>query len=151
LGRFERVLYRALNAAVGLVLRSPFHRLLSSRILLLTVVGRKSGRTFDVPVGYVRRGDGFLLFTGVEWSAWWKNLRGGAPVTVRVGGRPLTATARAETCSEAGAGGLQKFLAKYPRTARRYRVGLDTDGRPDPRDVDAAVREGRAVMILVER
>jgi hypothetical protein len=46
LGRLERALYRVLNAAVRLVLRSPLHGLVGGRILLLTLgVARAGGRS----------------------------------------------------------------------------------------------------------
>ena len=71
-------------------------------------------------------------------------------VTVSVLGERLAANARAETYGDAVAAGLKKFLTEFPATAGRYGVGLDAGGRPDPRDVDAAVRGGRAVMVVVE-
>lgn len=43
--------------------------------------------------------------------------------------------------------GLTAFLLKYPKTAKRYGVSLDTEGRPDPEDVAAAARGTEAVMI----
>jgi hypothetical protein len=43
---------------------------------------------------------------------------------------------------------LEAYLAEFPATARRYRVGLDADGRPAQRDVEVAVGEGRAVMVV---
>ena len=78
MGGLERGLYRLLNVGVGLLLRSPLHGLVSGRIMLLTVTGRRSGRSFTVPVSYLRYGENILSFTSGEWSAWWKNLRGGA-------------------------------------------------------------------------
>ena len=70
---FEKLLYRLVNRVVALVLRSPLHGLVSRRILLLTFVGRRSGRTLAVPLNYVRV-DGYIVcFTGPAWSAWWKN------------------------------------------------------------------------------
>jgi hypothetical protein len=56
LGGLERGLYRVLNAGVGLLLRSPLHGLVSGRIMLLTVTGRRSGRLFTVPVSYLCHG-----------------------------------------------------------------------------------------------
>ncbi len=149
MGRLERGLYRLLNVGVGLLLRSPLHGLVSGRIMLLTVTGRRSGRLFTVPVSYLRYGEGFFCFTSGRWSAWWKNLRGGAPVKARVRGRWLPGSARAEREGAADVEGLGTFLTAFPGTAGRYGVGLDAGGRPNPREVDA-VREGRAVMVVVK-
>jgi hypothetical protein len=118
--------------------------------MLLTVTGRRSGRLFAVPVSYLRYGEGFFCFTSGRWSAWWKNLRGGAPVKARVRGRWLPGSARVETGGGAVVGALGEFLTAFPATAGRYGVGLDADGRPNPRDAEVAVGEGRAVMVVIE-
>ena len=150
MGRLERVLYRVLNVGVGLLLRSPLHGLAGGRVMLLTVTGRRSGRPFTVPVSYLRYKGGFLSFTSGGWSAWWKNLGEGAPVAAWVRGRRITGSAWVETGGDAVVEGLGVFLTEFPGTAGRYGVGLDAGGRPDPRGVDAAVREGRAVMVVVK-
>ena len=121
--RWERGLYPVLNAGVGWLLRSPLHGLVSGRIMLLTIIGRRSGRSFTVPAGYLRCGEGILSFTSGEWSAWWKNLRGGTPVTARVRGRRLAGSARSEAGGEAVVRALDAYLAAFTATARRYGVG----------------------------
>ncbi len=71
-------------------------------------------------------------------------------MAVWVRGRRLTGSARAEREGAADVEGLGTFLTAFPGTAGRYGVGLDAGGRPNPREVDAAVRAGRAVMIVVK-
>jgi hypothetical protein len=78
---------RAVNPLVGAVLRSPAHGLLSSHLALITVTGRRSGRTFTFPVGYHRDGDRVTI--GIDWperKRWWRNLVDGAPVELRLAG-----------------------------------------------------------------
>lgn len=90
------VVNRTVNPLVGLVLRSPAHRLLSGSLLLLTVTGRRSGRSFTFPVGYAQRGDRLTVTAAwPERKRWWRNLRGGAPVTVLLRGTRRTGTATA--------------------------------------------------------
>ena len=139
-----------LRVGVGLLLRSPLHGLACGRIMLLTVTGCRSGRWFTVPVSYLRYGVNILGFTSGGWSAWWKNLRGGAPVAARVRGRRISGSAWAETNGDAVVRGLDAFLTEFPATAGRYGVGPDADGRPLPQVLEAAIGEGRAVMVLVE-
>lgn len=146
---FEKFLYRQLNRAVGLVLRSPLHGLLSGRVLLLTLSGCRSGRSITVPLGYVRGGRYILCFTGAGWSVWWKNLRGGAPVAVRVGGRDLACRAEAKAEGPEVVAGLAAFLRTFPRTAARYGAAVGVEGIPDPEDVEAAVRGRRVVMVSI--
>ena len=65
------------NQVVRLLLLSPLHRLVSRRLALITVTGRKSGRRFTFPVAY--RQEGGLVNVHVVWperKLWWRNLRG---------------------------------------------------------------------------
>jgi deazaflavin-dependent oxidoreductase (nitroreductase family) len=78
------------------LLRSPLHGLISRRILLITFTGHKSGRVYTTPTEYVQQGDTVTLFTQKS-RIWWKNLRGGAPVTLRLRGRDVPGTANAFT------------------------------------------------------
>lgn len=70
-----------LNRFVEKILRSPFHGLLSGNTMLITVIGRKSGRQITLPCNYWRT-DGALLVISRKGRKWWTNVRGGAPVTV---------------------------------------------------------------------
>lgn len=71
---------------VVLLLRSPLHRLLSKHLLLLTVTGRKTGKRFTFPVSYAASGD-LLHVVSRRDRFWWRNLKGGAPVTVWLNGQ----------------------------------------------------------------
>jgi hypothetical protein len=75
------------NQAIALLLRSPLHRLASRQLALITVTGRRSGREHTFPVGYER--DGERVTIPVLWperKLWWRNVRGGAPVRLRIRG-----------------------------------------------------------------
>jgi hypothetical protein len=84
---------RSGNRLVAGLLRSPLHALVSGRLMLITVTGRRSGREHTLPVIYERSGD--VLNVPVMWAErklWWRNLRdGGARVLVRLRGRELRA------------------------------------------------------------
>jgi hypothetical protein len=88
------VLNRIVNPLVRALLRSPLHPLLSGRLLLLRVTGRRSGRTFEVPVGYLRNDSGLVITVGSpERKQWWRNIDGPAPITLALGGRTRTGVA----------------------------------------------------------
>lgn len=72
---------KAMNAMPTLLLRSPLHTVMSSRYLLLTFTGRKSGQQYTTPVAYVRDGDRLLISTDSPWGS---NVTGGRTVTVRL-------------------------------------------------------------------
>lgn len=144
----ERTLYRLLNPVVRRVLRSPAHGLLGDGVVLLSFCGRKSGKRYAVPLGYVIEGKDIVCLTGKGWSNWWKNLVGGAPVVVRLRGREFDCRAEIVEDEAVLERGLGAFLRKYPSTARRYGVRLDPEGRPELGDVAEAARGDEAVMIL---
>lgn len=81
------ILNHTANPALGALLRSPAHRLLSGKFALITVTGRVSGREYTFPVLYERDGDAVRIEVGwPERKRWWRNLTGaGAHVTMRVG------------------------------------------------------------------
>jgi hypothetical protein len=84
------VFNRTGNPIIRAVLRSPLHPLLSRQLALITVTGRRSGRTFTIPVGYQQ--DGSRVTVGVGWpqrKRWWRNLRQGGRVGLRLRGRDL--------------------------------------------------------------
>ena len=82
------VLNRVVNPIVRAVLRSRLHPLLSRRLVLLRVTGRRSGRTFELPVAYVRDDSGILVTVGApERKQWWHNIDGPTPITVVLRGR----------------------------------------------------------------
>ena len=67
-------LSRALQSAarysspfVRFVLATPLHRIMSSQLMLLRFTGRKTGRSYTTPVGYVLDGNSLLVPAGGAW------------------------------------------------------------------------------------
>ncbi|MEO3863564.1 hypothetical protein [Acrocarpospora sp. B8E8] len=77
---------RVVNAVVRWLLLSPLHDLLSRSVVLLLITGCRSGRTFAVPVQYAEDGD-VLTIVSRRDRLWWRNLAGGAPLTVVLRGK----------------------------------------------------------------
>ncbi len=144
MSRFQR-LY---NPVVRWLLRSPLHRLLSGSTVLLTYTGRRSGRRHATPVGY-RRDGATLLAIGAREHRWWRNLRDGAPVTVRVRGRDYRGTASAfEGAAAITEGGLLTLLRQVPQYRAHWRVALDADGMPtNPADLARIAADNAVVRI----
>lgn len=80
------------NRLLGSILRSPLHLIASGGVMLITVTGRRSGRHYTLPVEYRRQG-ALVTVTSRRDRTWWRNLRGGAPVAVRIRGRDLAGSA----------------------------------------------------------
>lgn len=119
--------YRIVNPVMKLLLHSPLHSLLSKDLMTLSFQGRKSGKRYTIPVGYLQRGETLYLFTH---SSWWKNLRGGAPVTLRLRGK--TVQGRAEPMQDAALMlDIVRELVAARGEAMSKRMGfLDANGQP---------------------
>ena len=79
------------NERVRRRLSSDKHGSLSKNHLLISMIGRKSGRQITLPVNY-RRVAADKLVIGTE-SIWWLNLKDGASVEVELAGKTLSANA----------------------------------------------------------
>lgn len=91
------------NHAVALLLRSPLHPLVSGRMALITVTGRRTGREYTFPVDYRRDGDRVTIRVG--WPArkvWWRNLREPADVRLRLAGHERAGRAQAQGDEHSG-------------------------------------------------
>jgi hypothetical protein len=94
---------KAINPIVRTLLRSPAHGLVSGHLALITITGRRSGRTYTFPVGYHRDGDHVTI--GIDWperKRWWRNLREEAPVELRLAGVRRSGVAQAHGDEQAG-------------------------------------------------
>lgn len=127
------------NPFLIMILRSPLHLLLSGSTLALTYTGRKSGKAYTTPVNYVRDGER-LLTTSYRTRTWWRNLRGGAPVSLRLQGREVQATGQVIEDEAAVAEALFAYLSRKPGLAKYFKVKLDATGQPDRNDVARAAQ-----------
>ena len=73
------------NPVVRLLLKSPLYRLMPG-VMLITVTGRRSGLSYTTPVQYVLDEPQVHVLTR-ENRRWWRNVRGGAPVTLYLRGQ----------------------------------------------------------------
>lgn len=134
----------AVNRVMRPLLRSPLHRLVSKKVALLTFRGRKSGKTYVLPVSYVQADDHTLLL-GTE-TAWYKNLRGGVPVAVRLRGKERTGTAEVIEDVEGMREAYRDILTRDPGYGRFVDVALGPDGEPPMEQVEAARARGLVVI-----
>jgi deazaflavin-dependent oxidoreductase (nitroreductase family) len=136
---------RALNVLMRAVLRSPAHRLVSGRVLEITVTGRKTGKAYRLPVGYVASEDALLIGTAGNWR---RNLDPGMRVPVLVGGRRRTATVEIVTDEQRCAGYYRDILAGNPVHGRYAGIRAEPGGGPNRDDLRRALAQGLAVVWL---
>ncbi|MBP3083573.1 nitroreductase/quinone reductase family protein [Mycolicibacterium fortuitum] len=133
-----RLLVRAVTPLVKAVLRSPAHRCLSGTMMILTVTGRRTGRSYQIPISYVADGAVVTCITGIE-NTWWKNLRGGAEVTVLLQRKRFGGHAEAST-GVANIPVIESFLSARPRDARFHHVRRSGPGQFDADDLARAAQ-----------
>lgn len=110
------------------ILRSPLHGMMSRNLMLIYVTGRKSGKVYTLPVPYLQTGE---LLTIMAAGVWWKNLRGGARVMVRLRGSTFHGRAEVFEQMDVIQAEVRAFLKARPQVARFLKVQLDPNGDPD--------------------
>jgi deazaflavin-dependent oxidoreductase (nitroreductase family) len=133
------------NDFMSWLLRSPFHGVVSSGMLLITVKGRKTGRTYTTPVGYFEDG-GYLWVLTSRDRTWWRNLQGGAEVNLFL--KRKRVPGRAETVLEAASvqTRLVDYLKHVPQAAKPLGIRV-RHGVADAGDVARAARDRLFVRI----
>ena len=89
---------RTVNHLVKAILRSPAHGVLSDRLVVMTVTGRRTGKQHSFPCAYSEHGPD-LLRIHIDWpekKVWWRNLKQPAPVSVRLRGAERSGTGQAQ-------------------------------------------------------
>jgi deazaflavin-dependent oxidoreductase (nitroreductase family) len=137
------------NPIVISLLHSPLHRLLDEHTMAITVTGRKSGKRYTFPVSYVREGETLLVISQKE-RTWWKNLRGGAQVTIFILGHLWQARGETFTETELGATILLQILQGVPAYQRLLHVTLDATGQPENPEAFARLAQDHVVVRLRE-
>jgi hypothetical protein len=142
-----RLLFKLLNPLMRALLRSPLHRLLSARLLLLTVSGRRTGKCYTIPLGYAQVGR--TLYSGTE-GRWATNLCGGAPVTVTLKGDRLSASGAVIDDVDGMAAAYRAIYAASPGYARALARSAGISFRPGgevPRDLVVRAQSASHVVI----
>ncbi len=141
-------LFAVINPVMRFLLRSPLHFIWSKSLLLITFRGRISGREFTTPVRYVRKDGTIHCFTNTD-TKWWKNLRQGADVTLRVEGqdRPYHATVLTGEPSRIKSH-LVHYLHLYPQDAAYHDVRLNKDKSLVAADLERAAQHAVVVTAL---
>ena len=143
--KMPEIFFAVINPTMRFFLRSPFHALWSRSLMLITFTGRNSGRSFTTPVRYIRIGTTVRCFTSAE-NQWWRNLRGGADVVLRLEGvdRPYRAVAIVDDPDTIRAA-LRDYLGLFPQDAAYHDIQLMKDKSLVAEDLERASRN--AVVI----
>jgi hypothetical protein len=135
------------NKWIGWILKSPLHHLVSRNMVLLSYTGRRSGKTYETPVNYVRLGN-CLLITSQRQRTWWRNFMDGVPLRVWMDGKAINAHASVLIDPADVALNLGLYLAATPKLAKYYQVRLEPHGQLNTSDIDNAAKS--RLIVLVE-
>lgn len=132
------------------LLKSPLHGMISKSVMLVTVIGRKSGRSISTPTNYIRDENTLWVISWRE-RTWWRNLRRGAYVRVLLAGRGAEGHGQVIEEEKAVAQSLQDYYRKVPQYAKYVGIGLDAAGLPVYRDCERAAQKMVVVRIVLSR
>jgi deazaflavin-dependent oxidoreductase (nitroreductase family) len=139
-------LFVIINPVMRLLLRSPMHPLMSSSLMLITYTGRKSGKVYTTPVRYLRTNSSIQCFTSAD-TQWWRNLRGGAEVTLTIQGEDKSFLAKViENDPESTREALRHYLTVFPQDAAYHDVKLRSDKSLVIADLDRAAKHAIVVV-----
>jgi len=138
-----------LNPLVAALLRSPLHRLLSPGLMLVTVTGRRSGRTYTIPVGYLDDNDALVvLVNDAPFKQWWRNYLDGGPIGVEL--RRKRTSGHAQVVSPES----EEFRRRAESSFRRARFiarifGIDFDPKRGLTAAQLQQLAARAAMVRI--
>jgi hypothetical protein len=140
-----KVVRRIWEPILKRILASPLHSMMSNNLMLIHVTGRKTGKRYTLPVPYSQTENTLVVMAA---GVWWKNLRGGAPVTVRLRGRDYQGHAQVYENVEVITAEVQQFLRHRPEVARFLKIRLDANGQPDAEGLKRAA--GLRVVVRIQ-
>src|SRR5262249_33315097 len=115
---------------------------LSSRLMLVFLTGRKTGRAYRQPVSYVRDADTLLTPGGGKWKL---NLRAGDPIRIRLAGRDVSARPQFVRDPDEVDRLLHYMMSRNPRLTS-FVPFIDRNGTIDPQQLEQAIRHGFCIV-----
>jgi deazaflavin-dependent oxidoreductase (nitroreductase family) len=133
------------NDFMAWVLRSPFHGMLSNGMMLITITGRKTGKTYTTPVGYYEEGGYLWVITSRE-RTWWRNLQGGAKVGLLLRRRPVHGSAETELDEKSVETRMVEYLRRVPQAAKPMNIRMENK-KPNVEDIARTARDRLFIRI----
>jgi len=136
------------NPMMVWLLKSPLHRMISKGTMLVTVTGRKSGKTISTPTNFLRDGNTLWVISWRE-RTWWRNLRGDAKVRVLLAGKSVEGRGQVIEEEKSVAQNLFEYYKRVPQYAKYVQIGLDAAGLPVSADCERAAQKLVVVKIAL--
>lgn len=145
-----RAMFRIMNPLMKLMLLSPFHGPMSKRLMVLTFTGRKTGKRYSTPVGYVRSGlDQILVFTHSPWRI---NFKQPVPVIMRIQGKDVQGVGQLITDPARIKQMVRELMtANGEEMSRRMNLWVDNVNTSSPEEVVKATKGTYYIEIKVKQ
>jgi len=143
------VLVRVMNPVMRRLLTSPLHRAVSAQLMLLRYRGRRSGRSFSLPVGRQEHRGRLAAYTN---SPWRHNFRGGHLAELVVAGRPQavrgTLVEDPEEVTTAYAARIEEL--GWQAAQRRLGIRITVERTPTRAELAAGIRDSGLSIIVFD-
>ena len=132
------------NGFIAFMLRTPLYVFLGDT-MLITVTGRKTGKKYTTPVGFYREGDTLWVLTSHD-RTWWRNIKDGADVKMRIRGKDANGFAKAVLKEEKVAAQVVNYVRHIPMSTKGLGIRIE-NGEPNPEDAARLAKERLFVKI----
>jgi deazaflavin-dependent oxidoreductase (nitroreductase family) len=133
------------NDFMAWVLRSPFHGMLSNGMMLITVTGRKTGKTYTTPVGFYED-DGYLWILTSRDRTWWRNVQGGADVKLLLKRKSVNGFAETELDEKAVEALMCDYVKHITQAAKPMKIRVE-NGVANAEDIARVAKDRLFVKI----
>lgn len=135
-----------INPIMLFFLRSPFHFLASHSVVVLHVIGAKSGKQYFIPVSFFEHDKGLLTCVTDKPNIWWRNLVGIEKIKILFKGKEVQSKIKIEP---------ENFDYIFPKlnalfTHSRIDGFFGKIGYKEGKPIENDVQEAAKRMVLIE-
>ena len=140
-------LWKILNTFVINLAKSPLHWIISANILVLHVVGIKTGKLYKIPVSYLETEPGKLWCVTDRENLWWKNLTIPQDTEVIFQGKTVSTTIETSIDNKDQIEGYLEALCRHSKVDGFFANVRYKNGEPVKQDIEAAGKLMVAVTV----
>ena len=135
-------MFRFVNKVVVFLSETPLHLLFSHQVMVLRFRGRRTGRSYAIPVSYfldAKTGE-VSCMTDVS-GVWWKNLLSAGSIEITMKGTRRAVSVRVETSDQQQIGRALAGFCRRSRVSAFFAGVAMVQGEPKASDVANAAKQ----------
>ena len=142
-------LWFLVNPFVALLARSPLHFIISNQVLVIQFKGRRSGKSFLVPVSYHEHESSYTCVT-LRSNIWWRNLKDISHTQIWLQGKLTDVQIDLEfNNDQIVENTLRDLVTNNKVDAYFAKIKLNKDGSPDLDDLSNAAKLHTVLKFIV--